>query len=260
VKWESRAVLFYQLAGATSLAERTLRAKFMTKLAIAVVVLAVGGIGFGTGVPTNGTSANEADKPSWQERPYRVVSPCDGVVAVVGTEIRDGEIVSLDRVVTMNFGGAMFKYRRLKEGDTVDQGQLVVLLDHRQARNDLAIAKAKVLTLEAEYERARALQGVSQGELERLEKIRIVNLGAVPAAAYRAALARRDKYRKEAHGKRQALMMAIRQLEKAKTAPEMYKLRSKVRGVVETIYKHPGDPVKALEPIVLIRPTDARGR
>src|SRR5262249_38721991 len=60
-----------------------------------------------------------------------VPSQRDGVLLFVGTEVKPGEQVGPDRLIIVKRGDQETRYRRLKEGDTVEAGQLVALLDDR---------------------------------------------------------------------------------------------------------------------------------
>jgi multidrug resistance efflux pump len=57
----------------------------------------------------------------------------------------------------------------------------------------------------------------------------------------------------EANGRRAAKELAEIELRQARARLETYEIRSRVRGVLRAIYKHPGEAVRALEPVFLIQ-------
>ena len=87
-----------------------------------------------------------ADKPAeGHANPFvSVPAQRDGVLLVVGTEIKEGEKVPADRLVVVKVGGEEKRYLRLREGDTVEEGQLLARLDDRLARLDADVQKSKV--------------------------------------------------------------------------------------------------------------------
>jgi len=73
-----------------------------------------------------------------------VPSQRDGVLLVVGREHKEGEKVRADWLVTVKEGSQTETYVRLKEGDVVEEGQLLARVDDRLARIDLDVAKSKL--------------------------------------------------------------------------------------------------------------------
>src|SRR5262249_32551066 len=106
----------------------------------------------------------------------KIASMRDGVVVVIGTEIKEGEKVPPDRIVTAKVGNDVKKFRRLKPGDRVEPGQLLGLLDDRLARDDYAIKKRKVAVAEAELAAATKIREEAQVRYNTQERLR--GLGA----------------------------------------------------------------------------------
>ena len=87
-----------------------------------------------------------------------VPSQRDGVLLFVGREVRPGEVVPEERLVTVEIGGKVVKIRRWKEGDRVLPGELLAQLDDRLPRDERAIKQARVAAAQADFaaaERAR---------------------------------------------------------------------------------------------------------
>ena len=78
-----------------------------------------------------------------------VPSQRDGVLLYICTDIKPGEQVAPDRVAIIKVADQEKRYRRLKEGDVVEAGQLLGLLDDRLARDDWAIKKSQIAMNEA---------------------------------------------------------------------------------------------------------------
>ncbi len=61
----------------------------------------------------------------------------------VGTEIKKGEKVPAERIIEVKLGAAKRQFRRLREGQAITEGQLLIQLDDRVARSDMTIKEAK---------------------------------------------------------------------------------------------------------------------
>src|SRR5262249_35895216 len=151
----------------------------------AAVLVAVGLLGTGAGVAVQRGEAKPADVKKEQAAPVpqekdaaptavpkekvaaaapvpteedkervEVASQRDGLVVVVGREIKDGGTVQPERVVTVKVGGVEKKFYRWKEGDKVEEGQLLLRLDDRLARDEVAIKLAKGMAAEADLKAA----------------------------------------------------------------------------------------------------------
>ena len=59
-----------------------------------------------------------------------------------------------DRLIALRIGGQDQRFRRLKEGDVVRQGQLLAYLDDRIPRDEWAIKKARFASSQADLEAA----------------------------------------------------------------------------------------------------------
>ncbi|MGM0450801.1 MAG: efflux RND transporter periplasmic adaptor subunit [Pseudomonadota bacterium] len=157
-------------------------------LVVALATAAAFVIGFGPG--DDATDTGDPAKASIvnvvNPAPYRI---SDRVSAVGTLQAQDAVTVTSEisgRVVARPFG----------EGNQVDEGELLVRLDDRQARADLQVAEARLEDAERQYNRARELinrQSVSQSRVDELRTAR-----NVARAEKIAAETRLDNHRIEA--------------------------------------------------------------
>ena len=95
----------------------------------------------------------------------------DGVLLVVGTEIKKGEKVPTDRIVTVKQNGQTTTYRRLREGDAVEEGQLLARVDDRLARLDLDVARSKLEGAVAELGAAAKTKEEAERRYQTVSKL-----------------------------------------------------------------------------------------
>jgi RNA polymerase sigma factor (sigma-70 family) len=193
-----------------------------------------------------------AAAPVERPRPARVEVPSEreGVLVLVGSEIKEGEKVPPEDTVTLKVGNEKKTYRRLAEGDLVEEGQLLAKVDDRLARADLAVKQARIDAAEADL---RAAAKTREEALKRLESLQVQERrlkGTVIPEDLRAAQLAADRYAEEENARKAALTQARIELAAAQVVVEMHEVRSPVRGVVKVIYKQRGEGVKALEPML----------
>ncbi len=235
-----------------------------TRMTVPMLLLAVGVFAAGVrGFQAVAVEApaQEKDRPpqppgNGEERTdlVRVATPRAGVVLVVGTEIKEGDTVPPDRIITVRTDGEVKKYRRLKPGDTVEAGQLLARVDDRLARADVGIAEARVAAAKADLV---AAEKTATEAGHRYQTVLRLNQ-AVQNAEVRGALLTWQRYEAEVEGKKATVTGAELELKRARTILEMHQLRSPARGIVQRILKRPGEGVKALEPIVVIQVKEER--
>jgi RNA polymerase sigma factor (sigma-70 family) len=250
-------------AQSAALAEGAMKTMWVTKLKIAAaVLLAAGTIGIGAGGATYSTLAagrpnadGEAASPNRSARRDRVEVPSqrDGVLLVIGTEIKEGERVPAEQLIVVKVEGEEKKYRQLREGDTVKEGQLLARVDDTLARDELASKKAAVDAAKAEWEASVRTRDEALERYKTVEKTARANAGVVSMEDLRAAKLTYDRYFFEEISKKAAITRAEAELRQAQTVVRMHEIRSPVRGVIRDIYKNRGEAVRALEPVVQIR-------
>jgi RNA polymerase sigma factor (sigma-70 family) len=252
---------------ATALAEGVMKAMFLTKLKITTAVLLLLGLaGTGAGVWTyRSLAANPANEntpnPVAQGKEelktvVKVPSLRDGVVLVIGTEVKEGEKVPADRLVSVKVGDTVKKYRRLKKGDVIEEGQLLAQLDDDMARAEVSIKEAKLAAAQADDNAAVRLRDEAKARWDTQIRLRIPKGGGIittSAEDLRAAQATYERSYYDTVSKREAVKVADAELKQARKTLEMYQIRSRTRGVLQSILKHRGEAVKALESVFLIQ-------
>jgi RNA polymerase sigma factor (sigma-70 family) len=257
-------------AGAAALTQGVLRTMFLTKLKlVAAVVVVLGLLGTGAGLavhqalaasPAAGDEdvtaklAEAALKPN--KHLVQVPSQRDGILLVVGTEIKDGEKVPDDQVISVKVGGETRKYRKLREGDAVEEGQLLGLVDDALARDELAIKKTKLDVTKAELEASNKTR--DEAEQRYRTQLKLTTIKGGSDEDVRAAKLTWDRYIYEVYSKQAEVKVAEQEVKQVETLLRMHEIRSPVRGVLKTIYKHRGEAVRQYETVFVLRITDNR--
>jgi RNA polymerase sigma factor (sigma-70 family) len=249
-------------AQVVSLTEGVLRSMFLTKLKVmaAVVLLSAGLAGAGAGLlprSTSGTATaadTDATAPASENKPAVVNIPAqrDGVLLFIGTDLKDGEQVAAEDVITVKVDGEAKKYRRLREGDKVEDGQLLARLDDRLARDDVEIKKAKLEAAEAELRSATNLKDDAQKRFSRISEMPM----AVGEQAVSAAKLTFERSAEELNAKAALVKQAKLEVKSAETVVEMHEIRA-VKGTIKAILKQPREAVKNLETVFQIQ-TDGK--
>lgn len=267
-----------------TLAEGAMQTMFLTKWIVTVVFLAGGIFGAGAGVCTyrafaTGPAeakedqpiqvpageavepkkpAKEAGEPKDVEK-QSVPSQRDGILLMLGTEIKEGENVPSERIITIKVGDEVKKYRRLRKGDKVEPGQLLGRLDDRLARDEVSIKRAKVKASEADLIASEKTSEEAEQRYITVVKIRSkVSVVGSPDEEVRGAKLTWERYKQEVVSKKAAVDVAKLEMKQAQTLLEMYEIRSSIRGVIKAIHKGPGEAVKSLEPVLEIQGTESR--
>jgi multidrug efflux pump subunit AcrA (membrane-fusion protein) len=216
---------------------------------IAVVLLVVLGIR-GPAAPAGRARAAEPARRSAQ---VKIPSRRDGIVLVIGMEIRKDEKIAAERVVAVKIGEEARKYRRLVDGDMVEVGQLLVQLDDRLAGHKVAIRRQQARSRDTEYRAAKALADVYQGEVDRLDKIvQTSGKDTVSQAEYATARSQAARSKLDAAAKKEAVEVAVLEMQQAELIRDLYQVRSPVRGVIRTILKNRGEAVRRWETVLII--------
>jgi RNA polymerase sigma factor (sigma-70 family) len=200
--------------------------------------------------------AKPADAPPTNQKKSRnilLVSQQEGVVMLVGTEVKKGENVPPERLIPAR-GKGQPAFKLLREGDQVKTGQLLVKLDDRLASNRLRVAKAKLAVAKAEYDGAYKTFEEAKARFETAERLYKRNPPLISEEEYREKKLGRDKFLIETEAKKAAIEVADLEIGNAQIILEMHEVRSPVNGTIRTILKRPGEGVKALDPVVEIAP------
>ncbi|HLN33172.1 MAG TPA: sigma-70 family RNA polymerase sigma factor [Gemmataceae bacterium] len=250
--------------GALSLTKGVLRIMFLkrialTMLGILLVSLVAGGLSYGLLAreqpPAESTSEPErqAQKPAQAGDCATIVSEQEGIVIFLGTPLNAGMNVPASRVGTAIVNGKPLKYRKLKVGDTVEEGQVLGQLDDRFARVEVEIKEAKVAAARADLDSSEKTGQEARVRYETQLRLYNNNIrGNTSLEDMRGAKLSWDRYTSEATSKKQAVIVAQLELKQARTILESYEIRSRVRGVIRVIYKHPGEAVHKLEAVFTV--------
>jgi RNA polymerase sigma factor (sigma-70 family) len=250
-------------ARALALSEEVCRTMFTNKLrwGAAALVLTLVVLGAGTGALLRRAPAEgEASPPAAPRKSAALVrasSEVDGAMLVVGTEIKKDEKVDPALVVTVRVGGEDKKYRRLRVGDAVEEGQLLARLDDSLARKAVASRVAKLDDAEATRRTAGETKLEAVRRLVVLDKQRQVVPKSVSDDEYHAAKLTVARYEEEEVASAARVRQAEAGLAAARTMLARYEVRSPARGVIHAIRLAPGKAVKAGEPVVLVRKVSA---
>jgi WD40 repeat protein len=198
-----------------------------------------------------------------------VTSQVDGTLLFIGQEVTGPP--KPDDMANNIFPAKVYKdgkdrwvrYRRLQENDFVRADQMVALVDPTLALNQVALKEAKLEASKADYDGAKALREVYIKELDRLETLRARGKQYVSESERDIALAQRDRYIQEAKSKKEAIQVAGKELDEAKTLLKYYALRNTVEpkipanskfkdSLIKMILKFPGEAVKKGDPIMQI--------
>jgi WD40 repeat protein len=180
----------------------------------------------------------------------------DGVINVIGTELKPGEerSVPADRLVKITVGNQVKYYRRLKEDDQVEEGQLLAVLDDRLARDDRDIKEGKIEVAKAEQVAAEKTRDEAQQRYYTQQRLLHSQSGKVTSEEEaRGAKLLWEKSSYEAISKKESVRLATLEEKSADTIVQMHEIRAKIPGVIKTVYKQPGESVKNMEPVFLVR-------
>jgi len=236
-----------------------LKRAMMTILGILLVSIVASGLSYGL-LARERPPAELANEPGQQaEKPAQVadratiVSEQEGIVIFLGTPLKPGEKVSAGRVGTAKVNGNPVKYRKLKVGDTIEEGQILGLLEARLARVDVEIKEAKLAAARADLDMVEKTR--DEAKLRYENQLRLLNngiRGSTTQEDMRSAKLTMDRYISEVTSKQQAVIVAQLELKQAKTILDSYEIRSRVRGIVKSINKHQGEAVHKLESVFVV--------
>jgi hypothetical protein len=246
-----------------ALSQGVLKIMWITKFcSTAMMMLLMGIVGAGAGFlsyrvaasdDTNQPASTPAKDPESRRRQVRVPAQRDGVLLFLATEIKAGEEVPADRVIRIKVGKETKTYRRLKQGDTVEPEQLLGRIDDRLAQDECAIREGKVAIAQAEYLAACKTRDEAEARYNTQQRLMGAGVKVGPAEDLRAAKLLWETKRYEAQAKEKAVEVAKIELAQAKTIVQMHEIRSPVHGVIKSIARYPGESVRNLETVLVIR-------
>jgi RNA polymerase sigma factor (sigma-70 family) len=259
---------------ALALAQGVIRDMLMSKLKMAALLLvAIALIGGGlvwwhpqttaTAAPperndrVGDKEATPRDKPATDKEPasqdkiVEVASPVSGIVQVIGSTIKPGEDVPAARRCEAKIDGAVVKFRKLKEGDRVEVGQLVGRIDSDEASLAVEISVVKLKAAKADVESTQKTSDEAKVRWDRAERLAANGAGTREEAD--AARLTFQRYRSESIQKGEIVQVAEKEVQLARNRLAQHEIRSRVNGVIVQIRRYPGEGVKALDPVMSIR-------
>src|SRR5665213_594593 len=144
-------------------------------------------------------------------------------------------------------------FHKINEGDWVKKDQLVALVDPTVQVNDVASKVQKMENAESEFQSAIATREEAIRRAKASTLLHEKGAGFISEDNYQADLLNRDRYIEEAKGKDSARGVANEDLAAALTLLKQHHIRASISGNVKVIYKHPGESVKNLDPIMQIQ-------
>jgi len=160
-------------------------------------------------------------------------------------------------IATFNQGDydAYVAYRRLHDGDTITEGQMIALVNPDLALNDVASKNAKLLATEADVEAAQFLEREAEARKSRFDQVRAINPKAVTVEEYSAAILTHAKYYLEMIAKKEAVKTGKIEVKQAEIVYRQHQILNKLPGTstVKMIYKSAGEGIKDLEPVLQLQ-------
>jgi RNA polymerase sigma factor (sigma-70 family) len=148
------------------------------------------------------------------------------------------------------------KYQRLREGDTVKEGQLLARVDDILARDEVDFRRAKVDTAEAEIQTTVKTKDEAANRYNNMIAANKRVLNAYSPEDVSGAKLTWDRYVLEELAKKADVVAAKAQLNQVMNRLKMYEIRSPVDGVIKTIHVRKGEAVKQYDTVLEILPTD----
>ncbi len=221
------------------------------KRTIAAAVLLIAILG---GVHAYHLLAAEQKAPaeSRPDDPINIPSQTDGIVLVLGTEIKDGDKVPANEVITVKIDGQDRRYRRLKVGDKVEEGQVIGRVDDRLARFEVEACTAHLKAAEERRKISELVRDEAMVRIRILRELCTKTPGSVSPEEMRGAETLVSTSTTEQILRAGEVKLAEVNVKKAELLLSQYEIRA-VRGEVTAILKRRGEAVRAYETVVRIR-------
>jgi len=139
----------------------------------------------------------------------------------------------------------------VKEETKVQPGQALALIDPVLAVDELASRLAKLDAAEADRIASEKVRDFHKAQYDT--RVDMYRKGSATREEVNEAKGGYDRYVQEMISKGEAVKVAGRELRMAETVLGQHQVRSRVSGVVTKIYKHTGEGVKSLEPVLQVR-------
>jgi WD40 repeat protein len=154
-------------------------------------------------------------------------------------------------------GYEMRTYRKLVEGDTVEKGQLVALIDNELQRDDLRIKISKLDVAQAELQTSTKTKEEAKKRYDRMIRANERTPGSFAQEEVDGAVLTWQRYMYEEQSKAAALIQAQREVTASQTILNKHEIRAEIAGVIKVIYKRADETVKKLDPVLQIQNLDS---
>ncbi len=145
------------------------------------------------------------------------------------------------------------RFHELKEGDWVEPDELLALVNPTVQVNDLADKVAKLEQAEEDFQEAGKTKGEAEQRAKESLRLYQLHTGVISEDAYYADVLNAERYAFEEKAKDSARSVAVEEVSASLTSLKLHEVRATIPGVIKTIYKHPGEAVKNLDPILQIQ-------
>jgi WD40 repeat protein len=174
-----------------------------------------------------------------------VPSKNNGTLLFYCTDIADGEVVPEADIVVHPRTGK--RYRKLREGAVVKQGQLMALMDDKIAWAERETARAN---LDAKkYEKIAADELYAYYSTDYRRNYDSYLKGATPKAEVDRSEAQMKKAQADIEVAKGHVIQAQEELNKADVVVSEHAIRTAIGGVVQRLYRRAGESIKALDPV-----------
>jgi WD40 repeat protein len=181
-------------------------------------------------------------------------SQVDGKVTWVGLEVTPAEIAERKLTPRDLYENPRDKkvYRRMIPGDVVKRNQVIALLDDRQAYVEFQSAQTKHSAAKEEAE--GYIKTVSS--LDQILRSYQRGGTAVAEVEYFNQLATKTRYEADLINRQGQSKIAQADLDKYDLQLQKHTIRAEFDGEIQQILKHPGESVRANDPIVILHSLD----
>jgi RNA polymerase sigma factor (sigma-70 family) len=147
---------------------------------------------------------------------------------------------------------------RVKEGEAVKEGQLLLVLDDRLAAADVDICQAKVEAAKADREAVEKTRGELQAQYKRYHVL--ADGSAVSQNVLEESKFRLERAQADVVSKARLEDVAKKELRRAQVVLEMHSIRSPVDGTVKALLRHKGEAVATGEGVVTLVAAKTEGK
>jgi WD40 repeat protein len=189
-----------------------------------------------------------------------VSCPKEGQILFLGEEVTGAGLFALGNrplevaFITLGDNLVPCLYQPWHEGDSVDQGQVLALVDPSLAMSELVVKAKKVEVAIADHKSTVAIFEEAAQRFDRTKNAYQISKGVTIDDLEATRLAK-EKYKIDCEAKISAIKAAEAEMAQAETTVQQYRLRSAVNGkaVIKKIAKQPGDGIHAFETVMQLQ-------